>query len=81
MYKYTIIILVLLSLIFSGAFAVAQDSDEKIIVDQILFSPAFKSDKIYFITDSGKIRNDLINQYPKASDHAPVEAKFNISEN
>ncbi len=53
---------------------------EKIIVDYILFSPSFNTEEgISCIKGSGKIRYDVIQQYPKASDHMPVEAMIRIS--
>ena len=51
----------------------------KLLIDHLLFSPSFKSSSIVLDKNSGKIRNDILNTHPKASDHAPVEASITIS--
>jgi endonuclease/exonuclease/phosphatase family metal-dependent hydrolase len=52
---------------------------ERLLVDHILFSPGFKAGDITFVQGSGKIRSDLTRQFPRASDHTPVEAMIRIS--
>lgn len=52
---------------------------ERILIDYILFSPSFKSGDITFVPGSAQIRNDLLDQFPNASDHVPVETRIEIA--
>jgi len=50
---------------------------QKILIDHILFSPYFKNNDL-IEESTGKIREDLRNSFPNASDHTPIEAVFSF---